>query len=486
MSRIKKERIRLKHHDGSSVTLTVSGDEFYSRCENDDGYTMIYDKRKGCHCYAEVADGRFVSTGISFESPPPSGLRKHLREFGKVIAARFRQRFRRVKPQATSAPSSGAAVRGLLEGAKLHRGKVRGLTVLVDFSDVPVTIPNREIASLLNDDHYTGNGNAASVRGYFLQMSGGHLDYSNEVYGPVRLRHKLSHYHFTRKNELLKETIEKLVKNKVKLKPFDNNGDGKIDAVNIVYAGPTQYVDRSWLWPHSSADEIRFGDVSTRYYQICSLESRSIGTFCHETGHMLCRFPDLYDYGNRDTDFIRSSGLGNYCLMSGGSHLNDGHTPSPVCAYLRHLAGWCTDIISLNSPGTFEARQGDYSTIHKYTLGDCKNEYFLVENRTRAGLDAHLPANGLAIYHCDENGSNEWQQATPTRHFQCALIQADACFHLEHGMNMGDLNDLYASRTGTALAYETSPSSQRWDRSDSGLSIADIGAPGDRIKFTVT
>ena len=26
----------------------------------------------------------------------------------------------------------------------------------------------------------------------------------------------------------------------------------------------------------------------------------SIGTFCHENGHLLCRFPDMYDYGERD------------------------------------------------------------------------------------------------------------------------------------------------------------------------------------------
>ena len=37
----------------------------------------------------------------------------------------------------------------------------------------------------------------------------------------------------------------------------------------------------------------------------------SIGTFCHESSHMLCRLPDVYDYGKRDGDFQNSAGLGS-------------------------------------------------------------------------------------------------------------------------------------------------------------------------------
>jgi M6 family metalloprotease-like protein len=492
MSRIKSEKILIKQENGKSITLTVSGDEFYSRCENGDGYTMLYDAKLGCYCFAQVAEGKFVSTGTPATSPPPTGLRKHLRESGRVITTKFRNRFRLLKPAVIPTPSGGPAGlplqtsapdNGLLEGPKLLSGKIRGITVLVEFPDVPFTHTKNEISALLNDDHYTKHGNFCSVRGYYLLMSGGQLDYSNEVFGPVKLRRKRSHYHFTRKNNLLRDTMRALVKNKVNLKSFDSNGDKKIDAVNIVYAGSTQYVDRSWLWPHSFSNEMRFGDVSTSMYQICSLESMSIGTFCHENGHMLCRFPDLYDYGNRDTDFVRSSGLGNYCLMSAGNHLDGGRTPSPICAYLRHLAGWCTDVVSLNKPGTYETVHGAYATVHKYRLDDLPNEYFLVENRYKTGLDASLPASGLAVYHCDINGSNEWQQGTPTKHFQCGLIQADGNGHLENGTNNGDRSDLFSSQNGTALAYGTKPSSQRWDRSDSGLNIADIGAPGTTTAF---
>ena len=33
-------------------------------------------------------------------------------------------------------------------------------------------------------------------------------------------------------------------------------------------------------------------------YQITNIgSSLALGTFCHENGHMLCGFPDIYDYG---------------------------------------------------------------------------------------------------------------------------------------------------------------------------------------------
>jgi M6 family metalloprotease-like protein len=489
MSRIKSEKVKLSQQDGSLITLIVSGDEFYARYENEEGYTVVYDTGLGRYCYAALFRGEFISTGTPATKKAPAGLRRHLRETGEVIAAKFERRFGLSKPPAHPGPAVPTEMTfgpdsGLLEGPRLHNGKVRGLTVMVEFKDVPCTVDKKEIEAMLNDDAYTKNGNFCSVRGYYLLMSGKQLDYSNEVFGPVKLKHKRSYYHFTRKNEILEEALRALAKDKVKFRRFDSSGDGRVDAINIMYAGSTQYVDRSWLWPHNFYNEIRLDGVSTYFYQICSLESKSIGTFCHENGHMLCRFPDLYDYGNRDTDFVRSSGLGYYCLMSAGNHLNGGLTPAPINAYLRHLAGWCTTVVSINKPGTYEAVHGDYTTVYKYGMSDLMNEYFLVENRSKLGLDAALPAEGLAVYHCDVLGSNEWQQATPTKHYQCGLVQADGIFHLENGTNMGDRNDLFASKTGTAFAYETSPSSQRWDRSDSGLNIADIGKPGKKITFT--
>jgi subtilisin-like proprotein convertase family protein len=223
-------------------------------------------------------------------------------------------------------------------------------------------------------------------------------------------------------------------------------------------------------------------------YMLSSLgrgpEDLSIGTFCHETGHMLARFCDLYDYGNRDDDGIPSAGMGSFCLMGAGNHLDYGRTPAPICAYLRHLAGWCDRIVDVRPGGTFQATHGDYGVLHRYATEN-ENEYFLIENRSKLGLDAHLPSSGLAVYHCDVFGSNEWQEGAPIRHYQCALLQADGRLDLERNANRGDGGDLFGRTAGTALSHATSPASRRWDGQDSGLVVSAITPPGESVAFTI-
>jgi len=85
------------------------------------------------------------------------------------------------------------------------------------------------------------------------------------------------------------------------------------------------------------------------------------------------------------------------------------------------------------------------------------NEYFLVENRSQIGLDASIPASGLAVYHCDTLGSNEWQGGTASKHYQCGLLQADGRLDLETNRSMGDEGDLFSRVQGIALSHATRP-----------------------------
>lgn len=138
----------------------------------------------------------------------------------------------------------------------------------------------------------------------------------------------------------------------------------------------------------------------------------------------------------------------------------------------------------LNNDADLQASHGDYNTVMKYRTSK-PNEYFLVENRSRMGLDRGLPASGLAVYHCDILGSNEWQQGTATRHYQCALLQADGRRDLELNVNGGDGNDLFGAVQGVALSSASVPSSREWDGRDSGLVISNISAPSGTITFSI-
>ncbi|HET7112630.1 MAG TPA: M6 family metalloprotease domain-containing protein, partial [Pyrinomonadaceae bacterium] len=488
MSGIFNEQLTFKQENGPDVRLVVIGDEHYAQYETIDGYTVVYDVNKGLYCYAQTINGRFVSTGIPMSVPPPPQIRRHITESELVRQEKFtlRHATRQPPPTIFAAADTFETLgpnNGLLTGRRVSSGIVRGLTVLVEFQDVTTTITKQDVEEMLNGQNYTKNGNFCSARDYFLLISGGKLDYTNVVVGPVRLSRNQQFYVT---NSLVPEAMQLAVATGIDLRQFDSRNDGIIDAVNFLYAGQSRYEEE--LWPHNSFLELQLGNMRTNFYLLTGLGSGpndlTIGTFCHENGHLLCRFPDMYDYGNRDGDGVKSAGIGSYCLMGAGNHLNNGRTPAPVCAYLRDLAGWCDNRVDLSQPGVKEARHGDYRTLMKFPT-DKFNEYFIVENRTQMGLDQHLPSSGLAVYHCDTDGSNELQEGSSTRHYQCALLQADGRMDLERNNNRGDGADLFGAISGTAVSHATTPSSRQWDNVDSRLVLSQITAPGEVISFRV-
>ena len=349
----------------------------------------------------------------------------------------------------------------------LSSGPVKGLTILVNFQDITSTVTRADVNDMLNGTNYTRNGNICSAREYFQKVSSGRLDYTNVVVGPYTLSRNRQFYVNTL---LIEEALNLAVADGLDLTQFDSRHENVIDALNVLYAGQTQY--NGELWPHNFHIDLQFGNIKTDLYLLTSLgrsaADLSIGTFCHENGHLLCRFPDMYDYGQRDGDNIPSAGIGMYCLMGAGNHLDSGRSPSPVCSYLRDLVGWCDNQIDLTTAGTYEAKHGDYDTVIKYPSSK-PNEYFIVENRSKMDLDRGLPASGLAIYHCDILGSNERQQGTAANHYQCALLQADGRRDLEMNVNQGDGSDLFGVIGGVAVSADSATNSREWDGRDSGL-----------------
>ena len=106
-------------------------------------------------------------------------------------------------------------------------------------------------------------------------------------------------------NLLVEEALELAVADGLDLTQFDSRGEGIVDALNVLYAGQTQY--NGDLWPHNYHISLQLSaTMRTDLYLLTSLgrtaADLSIGTFCHENGHLLCRFPDMYDYGERDGD----------------------------------------------------------------------------------------------------------------------------------------------------------------------------------------
>jgi hypothetical protein len=114
-----------------------------------------------------------------------------------------------------------------------------------------------------------------------------------------------------------------------------------------------------------------------------------------------------------------------------------------------------------------------------------ETEFFIIENRTPKNRDTSLPSSGLAIWHVDERGNNEYQDMTSKKHYECSLEQADGRNDLEKAVNIGNVGDLYNKNNSSKFGDSTKPNSRWWDGSHSGLEIIDIGNEGKEITFSI-
>lgn len=190
MSAFFGERIIFGQHADEDIELVVWGDEFYSRFETADGFTVVYDTEVGAYCFARLYDGRLLSTQVPTSKPPPLGIRRHIRERADVRNSKFDARFEALRPPDPDLQSEVSRTLGpndgLLTGRRVSDGNVKGPAILVEFDDIRTTITSNDVDSMLNDEAFAGHGNLGSVRRYFQLMSSEKLDYTNVVVGPVR------------------------------------------------------------------------------------------------------------------------------------------------------------------------------------------------------------------------------------------------------------------------------------------------------------
>lgn len=515
------ERINFTQPDGKVIELHGWGDEFYAVFETLDGYTVCFDPARRGYCYAKVAeDGALASTGalVGEVDPASLGLSRGLRMSAAARAAQVRER--RLVWEAGMEieqrwSEHKAALRAWEAGDNTvlappsftTTGLKVGLTLLVDFSDAPGTIPQAEVLAFCNADHYTGYGNNGSVKQYFRDNSNGLLTYSNVVTIYIRAPRPKSIYNDTTKNcgtqgnLLIKDvldTLKALPNYATEILPAFSgltvDANNRVVACNVFYAGDNGGVWNFGLWPHAwslyNVGAQPLGNGRSVYrYQITNMgSSLRLGTFCHENGHLLCGFPDIYDYEGDSR-----GGAGGWCLMnSGGS----GGNPTQICAYLKRAAGWATTV-NLTSNSTLRATVGVTDTninrFYRYQKPGVATEYYLVENRQASGRDANIPGSGVLIWHVDERGNRDNQSTnynTSNANYEVSLIQADNAYHLQRNINSGDTRDpFYLGNSSPGYRNEFSltslPPARWWDGSPSGAIFSEFSANGPTMTFRV-
>jgi immune inhibitor A len=332
-------------------------------------------------------------------------------------------------------------------------GTMHCLVLLVDFSDNPGKTPPAHYEKLLFDPNHPG-----SMNRFYREMSYGKLNVTGQVVGWLRAPQPYSYYvdgqsgtgnRFPKNTPGLLQDILKKWTAKNSLKPFDLNGDGFVDGLFLVHAGPGAETQASaakraaMIWSHKWVLPTPFDNHGVKAYAYFTApEDGRLGVFSHEFGHFI-GLPDLYDTS------YRSRGVGDWCLMAGGSWLGEGEQPARLSAWCLQTLGWIKPtvvkptIVAGSSSGaslTLASLEQDAKACLRANVGSATSpEYFLLENRQQMGRDALLPGHGLALWHIDERQADN----TNPLAFRVGLVQADGKRDLELNVNDGEAADLF-------------------------------------------
>jgi len=515
---------RFTQPDGRQIEVWGEGDEFRAVFEHR-GYTIVWDQATKAYTYAKLsADGtELIPTRllVGRDDPALNGLPQHLRIAPEAAAEQARQRFERwdagmqIRRRWQERKSRLQLLRAQMDGGVAvmappgftTTGTKVGLCLLIDFPDAEAIVPREDVHEFCNGDGYTGYGNNGSVKEYFYDVSGGLLTYTNVVTAYVRMERPHSFYCDISKdageqaNILIRDAIAILKAQpnyEAEILPtFESlslEDEGELVACNVFYAGSNGGRWSYGLWPHSwslydvGAQNLG-NDQKIFKYQITDIGAGlEIGTFCHENGHMLCGYPDIYDY-----QYDSEGGAGGFCLMNSGGH---GHNPVQVCAYLKYASGWA-DIEEVTwrkyVVASLAATLGEpgFNKFYRVAKPGVDTEYYLFENRQQDGRDALIPGSGIAIWHIDELGDRDNQSLvynTAHRNYECTLMQADNLWHFQNNMNSGDEQDLYyegnpASGYQNRFSDQTEPSAHWWDGTRSRIKAERFSASGPVMTF---
>ncbi|MGB5105087.1 MAG: M6 family metalloprotease domain-containing protein [Candidatus Zixiibacteriota bacterium] len=384
---------------------------------------------------------------------------------------------------------------------------IKVCVLLVDFSDNPVSAGSQSgitpavVDNILFSQGVTPTG---SMTDFYLESSYGQFLVDGDVFGWFRLPQTYAQYVGADNGLQTAEPNARTMARDailtadptVNFTPFDNDGDGFVEALIVIHAGPgaeeTGNANQVWSHRWSTPSQVLTGEGKRIFNYLTAPEEvlggpLRIGVYAHEFGHIL-GLPDLYDVGPEPSE----PGLGNWSLMAGGSWNNGQKTPAQLDGWCKHvldsLQGSFGKTIDVTGNLTDVILGAAVSDSIRYRLkipGGSSREYFIIENRQQIGFDTNIPGSGLMILHCDEylSGSNNM---TVNGHWKISLEQADGANNLENNIGQGDAEDLFPGSLDNHFEWTslTNPNTASWYNSPHEISVWNIRH--NRVARTIT
>lgn len=431
--------------DGSIITVTAYGDEFFSWREDENGNVITYDEATDSYKYAEIKNGKLVSA--SEIAGTKSQMRRSAKWLQREDVMPLWENTERIDYTQPSNKNDIAllSATGEQEQKKpLTHQKL--LTLLIEFSDVKLKYDGEFWAKRM----YSTNPKNISVVNYWKENSNGlevfePSDTSGIVDGVTGKSSSGSYtnicYTVTRcPDGVVKVSLDTPHPYKIWKENTDNKSQ---DIVQIALSAIEPYYDFEGQDPHtvvifagynmpdgegvgqvlanaSNAGAGTSGGSTISKYVLQGELGRNdtpagIGITCHELGHSVFNLPDLHF--NLPNGGWTSNGLLYYSLMSNGCWGSlfsfDGHSsksniwddPYAEETYQvpTHLDPWCKIQCGFITPTAVNDWDGDINSIPemgvntRYNVLEIRsktapNQYFLVENRQLTGYDGGLEA----------------------------------------------------------------------------------------------
>ncbi len=405
--------------DGKRVTLRMMGDEKVRWAETMDHYTVIRNQSGAWEYGISNAVGDLVPSGILAHN-------SNDRDMAELSLLNG------ILPKLAFSPSQVNLMRSIWNQQQSKApGSTSGFSpsgtrklilILIGFTDQAFTKTQTDFGNLMNQVGYNVGNAAGSVKDYYLENSYGQFTMQTTVAGPYTASHPMAYYgandaygNDINPAAMVTESVY-LANPDVNFADFDNDSNGYLDALYVIFAGYGEEAGASAdaIWSHSSGiTPVTLDGVVVSQYA-CSPELRGgsgstitgIGVICHEFGHV-CGAPDYYDvdYANGG----QYDGTGSWDMMAGGSWNGDGDVPAHHNAFTKaKIYNWLTASV-LNSTQNVILRDIRYNKDVVQFNTTTANEYFLCENRQLTGFNSTNPGHGLIIYHVD----GDFIQSTP-------------------------------------------------------------------------
>ncbi len=386
--------LTIKQSDGTMVTVLLHGDEHFSWYTDLNGHLL------------ERIGNDFRLMDISVET-----------FFAQANAEMERSRARMI-PIASNNPAYFP-----------HVGSPKALVILVEFSDTTFSVsdPKAAFEQYLNGAEQTQNFNVlasrnyGSVRQYFSDISNGQFTPQFDIVGPITLPNTNGYYAADngsykdyRIDEMIRTACE-MVDDSVDFSQYDNDDDGYVDLVYLIYAGYSQANGapaNESIWPKSGTTSggtydgkkvYRYGVNNELNYTPgrqfntnpeITKRMNGIGVFCHEFSHTL-GLPDLYP--TVASAQVDNQALEYWDVMDGGAYVDNGYTPIDYTPWEKEVMEW--EEIALLSNDTIKVTLSE-DEAYKICEEE-QNEYLILQNFQNNGWKAKMPGHGLLVYRID-------------------------------------------------------------------------------------